>query len=123
MLVGSGLDLGQFLIVFFPSCKALPLVMRHPSAPFRHEPCHATSFRDTALAMLTPTPSPGVPALDDPHRRWLQRLVRTTLHPEWGTAHVVRWFPAHDGAPERLRIFVQTLHTQKVVAVTEVETI
>ena len=59
--------------------------------------------------------------LEDPAKDWLQRVVTVKSHPEWGTARVMRWFPAADGQPARLRILSEGAKAQKVVPVTDIE--
>jgi hypothetical protein len=58
---------------------------------------------------------------DDPRTTWLQRTVRVTGHPEWGTARVMRWFPAGGGQPPRVRIRCSAITAPQIVAVSELE--
>jgi hypothetical protein len=59
--------------------------------------------------------------LDDPRKSWMQHLVQVKLHPEWGWARVLRWYPAEGLEPVRLRIMAEGMPQPQVVRADEVE--
>jgi len=59
--------------------------------------------------------------LDNPARRWLEKLVRVKAHPEWGAVRVMRWFPGGGGQPEMLRVFSSHLPVPMTVEAAQVE--
>jgi hypothetical protein len=61
--------------------------------------------------------------LDDPGKNWMQHLVRVPRHPEWGTARVLRFYPAEGGEPVRLRIMAEGARRPQVVRADEIEVI
>lgn len=58
---------------------------------------------------------------DDPTRDWLQKVVRVIDHPEWGLGRVMRWYPAIDGKPARLRLMCARNRAPQVVFVSDIE--
>jgi hypothetical protein len=59
--------------------------------------------------------------LDNPERRWMEKLVRIKSHPEWGILRVIRWFPAASGQAEMLRVFSSHLTAPQIAGTADVE--
>ncbi|MDP7039387.1 MAG: hypothetical protein QGI45_09530 [Myxococcota bacterium] len=60
---------------------------------------------------------------EEPIEQWLRKLVRLRAHPEWGTARVLRWYPAVGLEPQRLRILAENNPAPQVVSIYDVEVI
>ncbi len=58
---------------------------------------------------------------EEPIEQWLRKTVRLPGHPEWGTARVLRWYPAVGLEPQRLRILAENKSAPQVVSIYDVE--
>lgn len=64
-----------------------------------------------------------ITGLDDPERRWMDKIVLVTAHPEWGAVRVLRWFPGADSDAPQLRVLSPQLRVPKVVGVDDVQVV
>ena len=85
-------------------------------------PCYLPPLFVTTCTM-NPNRSYDTGGMENPSRNWLQHRVRVTTHPQWGVGRVMRWFPAGDGNPARLRVMMTKAEMPQIVRVSDVEII